>query len=184
MTSVSLIQFLCTRFFVNDKVKQINLSPAAAENKLRGWCAYQERSQHEVRSKLHSCGIYGEDAENIIARLIGENYLNEERFAVAFAGGKFRIKQWGRIKIKLALKKHRISEHCLNKALSAIPEEDYERAIEHLIAKKMKSLLLKDKRTRYHSTLNYAVSHGFEADRVRERLNVILGENSEYEFRS
>ena len=89
--------------------KKKKLTPQQAVIKAQMSCAYQERCQQEMRDKLYEWGLYSNDVENIIANLISDGYLNEERFAKAFAGGKFRIKKWGRIRIKLELKKRKIS---------------------------------------------------------------------------
>src|SRR5688500_741234 len=93
--------------------------------KARNYCAYQERCQQEVRDKLYEWGLWPEAVENIIVELITDNFLNEERFATTFAGGKFRIKKWGRVKIKLELKKRKISEYCIKQAMKEIDEKDY-----------------------------------------------------------
>src|ERR1700682_4185537 len=83
--------------------------------KAQAYCTYQERTQQEVRNKLYKLGLHKTDVENTIDLLISYNFLNEELFAVTFAGGKFRIKKWGRIKIKLELKKRKISDYCIRK---------------------------------------------------------------------
>ena len=77
---------------------------SSALEKIKYYCAYQERSHNEVRSKLLELEIYGNELENYISVLIDENYLNEERYACAIARGKFYYKQWGRQKILQALK--------------------------------------------------------------------------------
>ncbi len=76
--------------------------------KAESYCAYQERCQQEVRDKLYSWGLHEVQVENVIAELIASNFINEERFAKAYAGGKFRIKKWGRVKISIAKLKKRI----------------------------------------------------------------------------
>src|ERR1017187_9401155 len=101
------------------------LSPNEALIKAQLFCAYQERCQQEMRDKLYSWGLYPDAVENIIAGLITGNYLNEERFAKSYAGGKFRIKKWGRIKIKIELKKRKISEYCIKRAMEEINNRDY-----------------------------------------------------------
>jgi regulatory protein len=94
-------------------MQPLNIGKEKALDKIVNYCSYQERSHTEVREKLFSFGLYKEQVEELITYLIGENYLNEERYAIAFAGGKFRMKGWGRIKIRYALKQHRISEFCI-----------------------------------------------------------------------
>ena len=91
--------------------------PHLALLKMQSWCAYQERCQHDARNKLYELGLWPEAVENIIVKLIEENFINEERFAIQFAKGKFNIKKWGRIKIKQELKQKRVSDYCLKKAL-------------------------------------------------------------------
>ena len=83
------------------KESKISVTPEQASLKIRSWCAYQERSHYETRNKLNEWRLDEAVAENIIADLIAENYLNEERFASAFAGGKFRIKRFVRLMLGL-----------------------------------------------------------------------------------
>jgi len=108
--------------------------------KARAYCAYQERSQQEVRDKLYDWGLHRTEVEQCIAELVSENYLNEQRFAIAYAGGKFRIKEWGRIKIKLALKQKKVSEYCIKKALEEINARDYKRTLNKILESKSKEV--------------------------------------------
>lgn len=149
------------------------LSDEAFE-KLKSWCAYQERSQFDVRKKLYSYKVGDEDTELIIAKLIEENFLNEERFAMAFAGGKFRIKHWGKQKIKLELKKHKVSDYCINKALTSLGEENYEAEMKKLLEKKLSLSKFTDRRKLYYSVMNFAVSKGYESDKVSKELNKLI----------
>ena len=93
------------------------LTKEQALQKLRQYCAYQERSHKEVQQKLWDLGVKRMDHDEIISTLIEEDYLNEERFAKAFAGGKFRMKDWGRKKILYALKEKGVSEYNIKKAM-------------------------------------------------------------------
>ena len=88
-----------------------SLSREQALQKLKHYCAYQERCHQEVKEKLYSLEMHKQDVEIIISQLIEENYLNEERFAIQYAGSKFRIKHWGKVKIKHALKQKQVSEY-------------------------------------------------------------------------
>ena len=90
------------------------------------YCKYQERCHSEVRNKLYELGFTTPEVEQQLTGLIETGVLNEERFAKAFAGGKFRMKQWGREKIKQQLKLRKISDYCIKKAMTEIPGEDYE----------------------------------------------------------
>lgn len=94
----------------------------------------------EVREKLYSFGLHKNEVDEIISTLITENYLNEERFAIHFAGGKFRMKQWGKIKIKQALKNKQVSEYCIRKALKEIDNNEYRKEFFKLAEQKLKTL--------------------------------------------
>ena len=121
-------------------IRPKQLSKEQALQKLRHYCSYQERCHAEVKEKLYSFGLFKQVVEECISQLIDENYLNEERFAIQFAGGKFRMKQWGRQKIKQALKLKRVSEYCIRKALNEIDEEQYLKTLRKLASQKCESL--------------------------------------------
>lgn len=153
-----------------DEKKKIKLTPSQALLKAANFCAYQERSHYEVTQRLAEWGIYGIDAQEILLQLIEQNYLNEERFAIAFAGGKFRVKQWGRVKIKLELKQHKVSDYCINKALSEIDDDAYMKTLEEeLIQKwnKTKDANILSKRAK---VARYLLSRGFEQDLIWDIL--------------
>lgn len=155
-----------------EEKKKIKLSPEAALLKAQSYCAYQERSQQEVRDKLYDWGLWPDAVESIIAELINQNFLNEERFAIAFAGGKFRIMKWGRVKIKIALKQKKVSDYCIKKALQQITEEDYIKTLRDVIAKRSKLEKEKNVIKRKYKLLSYAASRGFEKDLILD----VLGE--------
>ncbi len=115
-------------------------SKEEALQKAKHYCAYQERCHSEVKEKLYSFGLYKEDVNELLSQLISDNYLNEERFAIQYAGGKFRIKQWGKVKIKFSLKQKQVSEYCIKKALAAIDENEYNRTLAKLFEQKLKIL--------------------------------------------
>lgn len=146
------------------------LTPNQATIKAQNSCAYQERCQQEMRDKLYEWGLYSTDVENIIANLISDNFLNEERFAKAFAGGKFRIKKWGRIKIKIELKKRKISDYCIKKGMQEIDEKDYSKTLNAIITKKLKENPKGKIQIRHYKVAQYAISRGFEGDLVWDIL--------------
>ena len=113
-----------------------SFTPLEAKRKAESYCAYQERAQQEVRNKLYEWGLHQEAVENIIVQLIEENFLNEERFAKAYALGKFRMKGWGKIKIKQHLKLKNVSEPLIRLALKTIDIDEYNKKIEETINKK------------------------------------------------
>lgn len=149
-------------FKVSDTCNMKQLSKEQALQKLKHYCAYQERSHSEVREKLYSLGVWKKDHDGIMASLIEENYLNEERFAIAFAGGKWRIKKWGRVRIRHELKQRQVSDYCIRKAMKQIDEEEYIRVLNKLAEEKYASLKSEQYLVRKKKTMDYLVSRGFE----------------------
>ena len=141
-----------------------------ALRKIGSYCAYQERTQQEVRKRLDKWDIYGDDAEEIIADLITQGYLSEERFATSFAGGKFRVMGWGKRKITQELKQRGITGYNLNKALANIAPDDYKSRLVEILNKKRclirddNPLIVKQKLVRY------ALSKGYESNLIWEVL--------------
>jgi regulatory protein len=142
-----------------------SLTKEQAIQKLRQYCGYQERCHSEVKSKLYDLGVRVADHDEIASKLIEENYLNEERFAIQYAGGKFRMKQWGRQKIKYALKEKGVSEYCIKVALKQVDEE-YDQVLSSLANKKYQSLKSEQYLVRKKKTIDYLLRKGYEANVV------------------
>lgn len=141
--------------------------------KLQRYCAYQDRCHQEVRSKLLDLGIYGEDLEEIIAQLIEEKFLDEERFTRSYVRGKFRINKWGKNRIKQELKKRQISNYLIRKGLEEIPEEEYIEQAREVIQKKAATLKEEDDYKRQNKLAAYAFRRGYEAELVWEIVKEI-----------
>ena len=150
------------------------LTKEQAYQKAKHYCAYQERCHSEVKEKLYGFGLYKKDVEELMSNLVEENYLNEERFAIQFAGGRFRIKHWGKVKIKYELRQKQISDYCIKKALSSIDEKDYERTLLKLFTEKKKTLKSeKNIFVRKRKISDYLMGKGFETDRISELLKTL-----------
>ncbi|MFV0606072.1 MAG: regulatory protein RecX [Niabella sp.] len=144
-----------------------SLTPEQALQKLKYFCAYSERCHQDVVDKLFQLGVWKKHHDEIIASLIEENYLNEERFAKNFVGGHFRQKQWGRNKIIKQLLFKNISPYCIKKGLQEIDEEAYNATLKKLFTKKWETL--KGEKNRFikmRKTSDYLIQKGFETDLV------------------
>jgi regulatory protein len=142
------------------------LTPQQAREKIQRYCAYQDRSHSEVRNKLYELGVFSDDAEAVITELIQEGFLNEERFAKSFAGGKFRIKKWGRLKIENALEKKGVSKNCIRLGLKDINEEAYVETLRNLLEQKLESLEEQNIYIKRDKLSNYAIQKGYEPEVV------------------
>lgn len=139
-------------------------------NKLRHYCAYQERCHEEVRTKLLSLKVYGDALEEIINKLIEEDFLNEERFAKAYAGGKFRMKKWGRGKIIQGLKARKISDYCIKQGMTEIPDDDYHKTLQSLVKSTIKKYHTGNVFETKSKTANYLISRGYESELVWDAI--------------
>ena len=135
------------------------------------YCAYQERSQNEVRSKLYDLGLYPSDVELVISDLIQENFINEERFANAYTSGKFRIKGWGKKKIKQGLLLKRVPEKIIANALKKVDETQYLEKLSQLLLKKKDLLKEKNQLKERYKLTQYALLKGYESDLISDVLN-------------
>ena len=146
-----------------------------AKLKIASYCAYQERCQQEVRAKLYSYDLFTTEVDEILAWLITENFVNEERFSQTFAGGKFRVKKWGKFKITQALKQKDISDYCIKQGLKEIGDDDYLATINALAEKKMSeySLRISNPFQLKDKTAKHIISKGFEPNLVWDILKNI-----------
>jgi regulatory protein len=143
-------------------MKKVRIGKDQAIQRIRHYCAYQERAQQEVRDKLYELGMTKEEVEEIMSDLIAENFLNEERFATQFAGGHFRIKGWGKVKIQHALQQKRVSSYNIKIGLKAIDGDAYLKTLEQLATKKWNSLKGERGLSRMAKTYAFLHQRGFE----------------------
>lgn len=155
------------------------LTPELAYPKARHYCAYSERCHADVRDKLYSLGLIRKDVELLLSRLIEEDCLNEERYAIQFAGGHFRQKKWGKTKIIYALRQKKVSERNIRKALLEIEEPDYRQTLEKLAITKWRSLKGEQWISRQAKTTAYLLQKGFEAKIVQTVVQKIRTGNTE-----
>ena len=149
-------------------------TPQQALPKAKHYCAYQERCHSEVKEKLYGFGLNTREVDQLISTLIEENYLNEERFAIQFAGGHFRSKKWGRVKIAYTLKQKQVSAYCIKKALQQIDAADYEKTLQKLFDEKLRTLNTeKNSFVKKRKLQDHLMQKGYETDLIRELLKEI-----------
>ena len=149
------------------------LDPKEAKLRTANYCAYQERTQQQVRDKLYSYGLYRDEVEEVLSELITENFINEERFAKAYAGGKFRVKKWGKIKILRGLQQHNISPYCIKKGMQEIDEDEYIETLQVLLEKKNSLLTETNDFKRKAKLANYAAGKGYEPSLIWDLIKTL-----------
>ncbi len=153
-----------------NKPGNIPLEKNQALAKAEAFCAYQERSQDEVRQKLYSWNLRSDQVEEMICNLIETNFLNEERFASAYALGKFRMKGWGKIRIKQGLKLKKVSPRLIEKSLKQIDADEYFERLCSILAKKAALTEGSDAYSKRQKLFQYLLSKGYESDLIFDAL--------------
>ncbi|MEX2593391.1 MAG: regulatory protein RecX [Anditalea sp.] len=148
-----------------------SFTPAEAKVKIAAYCAYQERCQKEVRNKLFEYGLSSNEVEKLLTTMILEGFLNEERFAKAFARGKFRLKRWGKIKIRKELKFRMLNDTCINLGMKEIDEQEYWETLLYLAEKKWSRTVKKDLFIRKIKLKQFLTFRGYESDLIQSALD-------------
>lgn len=134
------------------------------------FCAYRERSSYEVKQKLKELNADEDEIKKIITSLQEDDFLNDERFARLFASGKFRIKRWGKNKIRAELRMKKVPDSFIYNALDTIDEGEYMKTIEHLIKKKEREVKSKNPRDIAQKIGMYLLSKGYESELIWKAL--------------
>lgn len=145
-----------------------------ATKKLEGYCAYQERSHQEVREKLMGMHMIPEAIDVIIIHLLEQNFLNEERFAKAYASGKFNIKKWGKSRIIYQLKQKGVSKCNINLAINVISNSHYIDVFNDLSEKKILQIKESDKQKKKRKFIDYFLRLGWESHLVYDKANELI----------
>jgi regulatory protein len=146
--------------------------PAIALAKARSFCAYQERCRTEVTIRIRSFGLTREQTEGVIEKLEEEDFLNDERFATIYAGSKFRVLRWGKVKIKAGLRSKGVAESLITQALTGIDDEAYRKCLHELADAKHRTLKgINDERVVKQKVFAYLASKGFEENLIFQEFN-------------
>ena len=141
--------------------------------KLESYCAYQERCHREVETKLRSMTNDEDEIGEVIVHLLQYNYLNEERFARAFARGKNRIKHWGKSRITMELKQRKISDTIIKLALTEIDQDEYDSAFEDLAERHWESIRETNIYKKLKKFCDFLLRKGYDSGKVYEVMKEI-----------
>lgn len=161
---------------MKDRTQQskVRLSSAEALARIYRYCAYQERSHQEVKNRLYEYGLYSSEVDELLSRLITEGFLNEERFAKAFAGGKFRMKKWGRLKIQNKLESLGLTNKCIGSGMKEIDPTDYSKTLKDLIKQKAQQTIEQNSFKKRDKVARFAIAKGYEPELVWEVVKEAL----------
>ena len=156
--------------------KKKNYTPNEAKLKIEIFCNYQERCHKEVRDKLYTFGLSAQDIEEIMAYVVQKGMINEERFAKAYAGGKFRMQKWGKLKIKNELEFMGLTKNCIQRGLKEIEAGDYSKTLKALIKKKASESKEENPFKKRDKVARFAIGKGYEPDMVWECVKDLMAD--------
>lgn len=139
---------------------------------LAALCAQAEHCQQEMRDKMRRWEV-DETAQNrIVARLVKERYIDDERYARAFVKDKIRYNKWGRRKVQQALWLKHIDADIQQRVLDEIDEKEYLDVLRPLLKQKRKSIKAESDYELNQKLVRFALGRGFGFDIIRQCLNV------------
>lgn len=148
-----------------------DLTTKQIESKLQYYCSYQDRCHKEVIEKLKTFNIKSNESNEIISNLIKDNYLNESRFSENFVRGKFKIKNWGKVRIVRELKQRNISRYNINLGLKEIDSQEYQNKLDEIFKNKLSSLNNLNKTIIKKKIISYLLYRGWESNLIYSKIN-------------
>jgi len=149
---------------------QLTRDQTIAYDKAALLCSKSEKCTSEIQDKLKLWGLSAEESESVIKKLITEKYIDDERFARAYAKDKFRFNRWGKQKIEYMLRTKHINQETVKLALEEITDEGYSDELLKLIADKEKSIKAKDQYDKRNKLMRFAMGRGFESGKIYAAL--------------
>ena len=135
---------------------------------LQKYCIRQDRCHAEVRNKLLKLKVYGQDLEEIMADLITDGYLDEERYARSYVRGKHKMNRWGRVKIRQGLKLKKVSEYCIKKGFEELNDSEYQETLATVLFKKLGyKVPLELSYAEKQKLISFAINKGYEYEVIK-----------------
>jgi regulatory protein len=151
--------------------KPRKIPPQKALTICQTMCSKQEFCCFDIERKLKRWQVEPQDIKEILAKLETEKFIDETRYASAFANDKFRFGRWGRNKIKFNLKRKKVSEIRIKSALAKIDQEEYLVTLNGLLEAKKGRIKAKDDYDRKRKLAAFAIGRGFEPELVFKVIN-------------
>ena len=139
---------------------------------LAAMCAQAEHCEQEMRDKMKRWAIEPDAQDRVIARLIKERYIDNERYARAFVKDKIRYNKWGRRKVMQALWMKRIDDDILHQVLDEIDDKEYIDVLIPLLKQKRKAIKAKSDYELNQKLVRFALGRGFDFSIIRQCMDV------------
>lgn len=162
------------------KVKK-KVDKQAALEKCAALCARAEHSAYEVRKKMFQWGLPKAEIEEVVEWLYDNSFIDDSRFAHAYARDKALFDCWGKLKIRHGLRVHGITSTLIDEALAEIDEKEYVATLQRLLKHKNSLLREDDAYKRKSALYRYGTTRGFESALVVKHLNALVKGGEDFE---
>lgn len=144
--------------------------------KAASFCAYQERTQQQVREKAREWELEPDEIEEVVAEMVTQKFVDEERYARSYVRGKYAARRWGRRLLMQGLREQKLSDYCIRAGMSEIDPDVYWANLLGLAAKKARAVAGESHpMKRKAKVLAYLASKGYESDLARDAAEQALG---------
>jgi regulatory protein len=143
-------------------------------SKMARLCSRSEQCSADIRKKIIAAGIDYDAADEMIAALKEENYLNDERYVKAYVSDKFKFNKWGKVKLRYNLRMKGFSEGIISAGLDEMDDEKYKKVLIKTMKDKAKMVKKKDKFEKMGQVIRFAQTRGFEPEMIHRYINSVL----------
>ncbi len=143
-------------------------------SKMARLCSRSEQCSSDIRKKIIAFELPEDAVDEIIKSLTEEKYIDDDRYAKAYAKDKFRFNKWGRVKIRHHLKMKNLSEPVIQTALNEIDEEKYKKVLIQTLKEKAKKVKKKNRYEKMGQIIRFAQTRGFEPEIIHRYLNLVI----------
>ena len=142
--------------------------------KIASFCSRTEQYSADIHRKIKASGLSDQEADDIVARLKQENFINDERYVKAYVSDKFRLNKWGKVKIRHNLKMKGMPEELIQQGLDAIDEDKYRQALLKTMKEKARSVKKKTRFEKMGLIIRFAQNRGYEPELIHRYLHEVV----------
>ena len=167
---------LILRTFINQFVSMETreLIVRQAYSKMAQICSRSEQCSSDIRKKMAAYDLEEEIVDEVISKLMAENFLNDERYVKAYISDKFRLNKWGKIKMRHYLRMKGLPENTIHDALDEIDEEKYKTVLIKTMKDKAKTIKKKSKFEKMGKIIRFAQMRGFEPEMIHRYMDLVI----------
>lgn len=153
------------------------ISEKKAFTRMARLCSQKEYCSFDISQKLHRLNLNAQEIENIVSRLIKENFINDDRFVRSYIGEKVKFNKWGKKKIEFTLRQKKIPLGVIKKVFNEFSDSELNQSLEYVLEKKWRSVKGASDNERKGKLIRYALGRGFEMKEINSCIQKLKLDN-------